>query len=873
MASSRASSRCAAGLRRFWQGAVDAGSGCWRGRRRQLAALALVLALGLSLAAVVVAVAGCSRAHLVVPDSTALLRDRHGHFLGEIALGPPASPEAAGGLEATRSSEGTRGPENSFDAKDGGRGYWSLAELPKRVVAATLVAEDRRFWQHPGVDLKSVLRAVWQNLSRGQRISGASTLAMQVARMQNPGPRTYRRKAVEAVTALALTRRYGREEILKHYLRLVPYGNRIHGIAYAARRYLDKPVADLSWAEVAFLTAIPQAPSRANPYDARGRLRAAERGEWILGGLLQSGRLSRSEHELAVRQIQSLRVPRRATRPEAAMHAVLALEQTFRRPEHRERIAEHPVVTTTLDLDLQREVAWKVFERLGEWQERGAGNAAVVVLDRASHEVLAWVGSGGYFDHRRAGAIDYGRVPRSPGSTLKPFFYAQALERGVITPATVLDDLERGAGGIANADGRFLGPLLPRIALANSRNVPVADLLARLGLDAGYAFLHRLGLHDDRRSPDRYGLGLALGGLPVTLEQLMRAYTVLAGDGRLGELVWYQRQRRAESRRVISEDVARQITLFLSDPMARLPSFPRMGYLEYPFPVAVKTGTSSNYHDAWTVAYSRRYLVGAWVGHPDHRPMAGLSGYRSASLLVRDVMLHLHRDSTDGLEDVGFPAPRGHAAVKLCALTGRRATAATDRVVVEYFPPGQEPSEPSDAHARRAVDVRNGLLATAATPRRHVEVRTFVELAPRYAAWQSTRGWPRVPRGVSRLGAHPSAIAMPAVARRKASRIAAPVVPAAPVEPVAPRLTITSPASGLRVLRDPETPQARSTLALRVTVDPPTEQVVWYVDGQPFEVTDYPYTARWPLAPGEHTLQAQVPFQEAASAVVRVTVY
>lgn len=800
--------------------------------RRRLVTSAALAGLAAFLA---VFASGLSRARLAELETTVLLRDRHGRFLGE-----------TGG-------EG-----------DAGRGYWPVAELPERVVAATLAAEDRRFWDHSGVDPKAVLRALWQNLSEGERISGASTLAMQVARMQNPGPRTYGRKAVESVTALALVRRYGREEVLRHYLRLVPYGNRIHGIGYAARRYLDKPVADLSWAEVAFLAAIPQAPSRTNPFDPHGRLRAAKRGTWILDELLELGQLSAAEHELATRQIQALRVPRRANRPEDAMHAVLALERTFERDPHRRRIEGDPVVTTTLDLDLQREVAWRVFERLSGWSGRGAGNAAVVVLDRASREVLAWVGSGGYFDDRRAGAIDYARVPRSPGSTLKPFLYAQALERGVITPGTVLDDLERGAGGIGNADGRFLGPLLPRAALANSRNVPVADLLARIGLDAGYHFLHRLGLHDHRRSPDRYGLGLALGGLPVTLEQLVRAYTVLAGDGRLGDLVWYRRQQLEVPRRVISEDTARQITLFLSDPMARLPTFPRMGYLEYPFPVAIKTGTSSSYHDAWTVAYSRRYLVGAWVGHPDHLPMAGLSGYGSAALLVRDVLTYLHRDLEVGMADVGFPPPRGHVAVKLCALTGRRATATTDRVVVEYFRPGDEPTEPSRAFARRAIDARNGLLATAATPRRHVEVRTFVDLAPRYAAWQSARGLPRPPLTFSRLGGgQPHAFAVPAVASSRPPRLGP--------RPTR-KLTLTSPPAGLHVLLDPETPPGRATLALRVIVDPPSEQVVWYVDGQPFEVVDHPYLTRWPLAPGEHTFQARLPYSDVASRVVRVRV-
>ena len=798
-------------------------------------AIRLALAIAAILAFNTIAL-GISRARLVSPEPTVLLRDRHGRFLGE-----------TGGTDAT------------------GYGYWPIGELPPRVVAATLVAEDRRFWSHPGVDPKAAARALWQNVSNAERVSGASTLAMQVARMQRPGSRTYLRKATEAVTALALTRRYGREEVLRHYLRRVPYGNQIHGIAYAARRYLDKPVADLSWAEVAFLAAIPQAPARANPLRAAGRLRAAERGRRILDLLLRHGRLSAGEHQLAAAQIRELRVPARSSRPPDAMHAVLALERAFERPEHRAAIAGYPVVTTTLDLELQKEVSWRIFQRLGEWQGRGAGNAAVVVLDRESREVLAWAGSAGYFDDQRAGAIDYLRVPRSPGSTLKPFFYAHALERGLITPATVLDDLERGAGGIGNADGRFLGPLLPRVALANSRNVPAANLLATIGLGEGYELLRRLGLHDGSAGVRRYGLGLALGGMPVTLEQLVRAYAALAGDGRLGELVWYRRQARGAPERVFSEDTARLITLFLSDPMARLPSFPRMGHLEYPFPVAVKTGTSSGYHDAWTIAYSRRFVVGAWVGHPDFRPMAGLSGYRSAARLVRDVLLHLHRDQIDGQQDIGFPPPRGHLAVKLCALTGRRATDATDRVFVEYFPPGLEPTEPSRAHARRAVDVRNGLLASASTPGDQIEVRTFIDLAPRYAAWQTARGLPRPPRGISVLGARRR---LPAVwTMDRGGR------PRAAVLRSEPRIRLTAPESGLRVLRDPETPAGRATLALRVTVDPPTEQVVWYVDGEPFRVVDYPYATRWPLRPGKHTFQARLPFRDVASSTVRVTVY
>ncbi len=309
------------------------------------------------------------------------------------------------------------------------------------------------------------------------------------------------------------------------------------------------------------------------------------------------------------------------------------------------------------------------------------------------------------------------KCARSSGSTLKPFLYGLALERGIITPATLLADLPRGAADITNADKRYLGPLLPRTALANSRNVPAVRLLGRVGSDEAYGLFEQLGLHDGSLPARHYGLGLIVGGLPVTLEQLVRAYTVLSSDGRLGDLVWYRGQKVERPIRIFSEDTARQISLFLSDPMARLPSFPRMGWNEYPFPVAVKTGTSANYRDAWAVAFSSRYLVGVWVGHPDYHPMSRVSGYRAAAKLTHRIINYLHRDQQDGLEDLGFPPPRGTRAVRLCALTGKLATDACDRVSLEYLRVGEEPVAPCDAHIRLAVDTRDGRVASSRTPR------------------------------------------------------------------------------------------------------------------------------------------------------------
>ncbi len=804
-----------------------------RGSRRAPGRLCLWCLAGFGFAlqlalATLLAVALC-RARLAAPEPTLLLEDRHGLFLAEL----------------------TADPADEF-------GYWPLAELPPRVVAATVALEDRHFWSHPGVDPLAVGRALAQDLGRGKRISGASTLAMQVARMQDPGRRTIARKAAEAATAVFLTVRYGRRAVLAHYLRIAPYGNRIHGIAYAARRYLDKPVADLSWAEIAFLAAIPQAPARMNPYTSAGHARAVARGRRILAFLREQAVMSDAEYSLALTQLTGIAMPARETRPLVAIHEILALQRRLADPRLRRRFAADPVVTTSLDLDLQRDVAEASRQAVQAWDGMGGGNAAVMVVDRANRQVLACVSSAGYFDTARAGAFDYARLPRSPGSTLKPFLYALALERGVITPATVLDDLHRSTGGISDADGEFLGPLLPRVALANSRNVPAANLLARVGLDVGYDFFRELGLHDGRVPARRLGLGLVVGGLPVTLERLIRAYTVLAGDGRVADLVWFPDRPSPLPRRLLSRATAREVTLFLADPMARLPSFPRMGATEYPFPVAVKTGTSPEQRDAWTVAYSSRFLIGVWVGRGDYRPMPELTGYTSAALLARRVLLALHRSQAQGLEDVSFPPPAGYRLVRLCSLTGLRAGPGCEHVVEEWLPPDAVPLQECAAHVRLAIDRRTGRPASTRTPGRLVAERSFVVLPPRYAAWAAAHGLlpPRPPGAID--------------ARARTGRSSSARLGVAAGE--APRVRVSSPEGGARLLRDPDTPPGLATVALQAVVDPPARQVVWYVDGVPYRVVAYPYSARWPLVPGEHTFEARVPYTSAASRRVRITV-
>jgi penicillin-binding protein 1C len=269
--------------------------------------------------------------------------------------------------------------------------------------------------------------------------------------------------------------------------------------------------------------------------------------------------------------------------------------------------------------------------------------------------VLAWVGSSGYFQ-TGTGAIDFALTERSPGSALKPFIYALALDRGAIGPETQLLDTAFSAGTIANSDRSFLGVMSPRRALANSRNVPAANLTRAIGLDETFLYLRLLGINASERTADYYGLSLSVGALPTTLEKLSRAYLALADDGVMRDLVWLRDRPRAQGTRVMSVDAARLVTQFLADPSARLPSFPRMGPTEYPFPVAIKTGTSQGYRDAWTMAYSRKYLVGVWVGRSDAGPMRDVTGAGSAAELARTILLDLHGEVPD-VAALAFPTP------------------------------------------------------------------------------------------------------------------------------------------------------------------------------------------------------------------------
>lgn len=765
------------------------------------------------------------RARLLDPRPTALLVDRHYRFLAEL--------------------------ENS----EGGFGYWPLPDpLPEKIEVCARAAEDRRFYSHPGVDIRAIGRALVDNYVRRRGFSGASTIAMQVARLQHPAGRTWHAKLREAFTALWLTALHGRTRVLRQYLTIAPYGNRIAGINYAARRYYQKPLADLSWAEAALLTAVPNAPGAMNLHRKAGRMRASARAVKIIRRARDYGWLDSAVAEDALREIPQVNPPGREHRSDNTLHAVIAAAESTQRNGMNAGSSHNPTVRLALDANLQDTVQSIAMGHMDRLRKYDAGNIGVLVLERKTGEVLSYLGSELYFDAANAGAIDYVRTPRSTGSLLKPFIYAFGMEWNGCTPATLLTDvgLHFGDGTQPfvprNYDSEYLGPVLYSVALANSRNIPAVQVLRDVGLDLVYRKMAALGLTEDDGRADYYGLGLAVGNLYSSLYSLCGAYLSLANEGRSVRPHLVYGDRDPVRRQMIDRDAAMQIQLILSDPQARLPSFPRGGFLEYPFPVAVKTGTSRGHRDAWAIAWSDTYLVGVWIGRHDNASTKGLNGYGAAAPVVKDILLGLHPERADGFANVRFPPPEGFRKLLVSRLTGERADTATPFATEAWFRPGTEPLTTSHALQWLRVDSRNGLLATPQCPDRYVEPRRFFVLPPLFKDWAAAQGLPTPPSLYSPLCG------------------GGPMVDSYDVE-------VVSPTDKARLFVDPEMPERDNVVVLNCRVNPRAGEVMWLVDGREYDVAPYPYTTEWPIETGRHTFKAVVPYTTFESRAVEIEVF
>jgi len=603
---------------------------------------------------------GVDVTELPLPQGSMTYTDRNGEVLGTVL-----------GADSARAAEVT------------------LNDVSPAFLDAIVAAEDGRFWQHGAIDLFALARASRDLAIYGQAHSGGSTIAMQLARLTGE---TVAPSGIDAGIGAQLGAKilqiWGAQRIaiasekraiLEAYINRVPMGGNVYGVEAAARTYFGEPASDLDLAQAAVLAAIPNDPSRLGP-DGTDWTWLRERQRFVLRRMVELGFVTAAQAEFAGRE--TLHFRRNDSGIADAAHALFFLARNA--PPHGGR------TRTTIELSLQRFVQAQAEDVVAALARYRVADAAALVVDNRSGDVLAYVGSPDYFSNEVLGRNDGVQALRQPGSSLKPFTYELALERGAIRSTTILDDAPVSyaisAGKLyqpTDYSGRFSGPVRVRVALANSLNAPAVQVLSTLGVGELLDRLHELGFAHLDRPASYYGLGLTLGSGEVSLWELVQAYCAIARAGSVIPLRLVAGD--APAARVVGQAAYWQlVTDMLADPQARAKAFGIGSVLQMPFPAAVKTGTSSDFRDTWTIGFTRDYTVGTWVGNFDGSPMRGVSGVTGAGPLWNRIMLHLYEPTA---EPPSFPPPRGFVRRALCATTGHSPGPNCPGIVQEWILP------------------------------------------------------------------------------------------------------------------------------------------------------------------------------------------
>jgi len=797
-----------------------------------------------------------------------------------------------------------------LDPHGGAHSPIPLAEVPQACVDATIATEDATFYRNLGVDLWAIARALWINLRGGEVLSGGSTITQQLARnlLLSPEERTeitLERKLRESILAWRLARTYTKDEILTLYLNETYYGNLAYGIEAAALTYFAKSAAELDLAECALLAGLPQSPTRYNPLEDPAAAQA--RQEVVLGLMVKHGAIPQREASLAAAEdLRFASVPFPIEAPHFVMYVRAQLEREFGLESiHTQGLR----VYTTLDLDIHEAVQRIVPRRLaelnhprGEGPSRNVHNAAVVVMDPHTGEVLALVGSPNYFDPRIDGAVNGVVAARQPGSSIKPITYAAAFDPrrpDPLTPATVMMDVrtafvtrEGDPYVPRNYDHRWRGPVRLREALASSYNLVAVKVLEAVGIEKMTGLARSMGI-TTLDEVDRFGLALTLGGGEVRLLELTSAYGAFANGGYRVEPVTILRVEDRQGRvlkawdpspgpRVMDERVAYLITHILSDHFARAPTFGEGSVLRLSRPAAVKTGTTTDWRDNWTVGYTPDLVVGVWAGNADNEPMRHVSGVAGAAPIWHEVMETMLK----GRPVRQFVEPPGLVHLEVCADSGRKPLSASGRegglppysqgglgliggagwsvtlppcsrgglrggqparcprTVTELFIEGTQPTQMDDWHWLYTLDARNGLLAGPECPPQFTTQRRYTLYPAEARDWARSQNVPQPPERYS-----PHCPGVQAALRRSQGSDA----------PPAYSLFITSPDQGARYRLSPEIPP--SSQKIIVSVRPADgvslRRVTLLVDARPLAtLTHPPYRALWPLTVGTHEFAA-----------------
>jgi 1A family penicillin-binding protein len=662
-----------------------------------------------------------------------------------------------------------------LDPQAGRRTYIPLNEISPDLVAATISTEDKDFYSHGGFDPLAIVRAFWQNLTSGETISGASTITQQVARAVLFSPeerdqRTYMRKVREAILATEIERRYSKDEILELYLNEIYYGNQAYGVEAAAETYFNKSAGQLDLGEAAFLAGLPQAPSVYDIYTSRDV--TLTRFQGVVMGMLS---LSMERQCIYVsNSAQSVCVE-----GSAAANAIQEIQgQTFNPPtvnmkyphwvqfiraQLEARFDPQTIyrsgftVYTTLDPDMQDAAQQAVTAQVNALVDKHVTDGALVAIKPSTGEILAMVGSPDFNNDANAGQINMAVSPtRQPGSSIKPFTYLAAFEKGW-TPATLIWDVpsEFPPSGIptdpnpkwvpTNFDLKFHGPVIVRTALANSYNVPAVKALQFIGVygDNGLiAMTRRLGFTSLTR--DDYGLSLTLGGGEVSLLEMTGGYAVIANGGvkippvAISKIVDFKGNVVYEYQPPSGEQVLRPEHAFLmssilSDNAARTPVFGANSVLNLPFTVAVKTGTSNDSRDNWTLGYTPDLAVGVWVGNADYTPMENTTGITGAGPIWAEFMTYAVNRLTGG-NPTPFAMPAGIEQHTICIASGTQPSKWCPSQREEYFAANQPPLPPDDDLWKHVqYDTWTGLLASNECTTDYIDDRLVINVTEQFA--------------------------------------------------------------------------------------------------------------------------------------------
>lgn len=701
-----------------------------------------------------------------------------------------------------------------------------LKEISPSLIEATLTLEDRHFYDHPGVNPLSMLRAAWGVVS-GSAKGGGSTITMQLARLRyDLHTRTPWGKAWQMVRALQIERHHSKDEILEAYLNQAPYGGNVEGVGAASLLWCGKPARELTMREAVALSVLPQSPTTRRPR-ATGTNASLSAAQHRLWERLREGRGLPSDPldaAFTLRQLQPV--------PREAPHLARRL---FAEKPAADRVSSGVALRCSLNGERQRGVEQAVNDYVERKREGGITNACALLVHAPSREVLAYVGSSRFLDATIQGQVDGVIARRSPGSALKPFIYALAMQQGLIHPHTLLRDGRTAFGSYnpENFDRNFAGPIPAQDALYHSRNIPAVSLAQRLAAPGLHGFLKVAGVALPHPA-EFYGLSLPLGGGEVSMEELAELYALLASDGCARRVSYFQDQPRADLQPLLTDEAR-----FLTREMLRT----REGEAVMDDPaVTWKTGTSHGFRDAWAAGIRGDYVLVVWIGNFNGKANPAFIARECAAPLLFEVFRHLRLP----MKREGPPA--GVAQVELCAVSGQLPMPHCQHRVQGGFIPGVSPITPCDIHREVLIDAATGLRVAREDGKRAVrrEVYEF---------------WPPDLLEMFRLAGVPRKTAPPLEAN--AETLVAADSSAVP--------KIVSPRAAL-VYTLQASDSKRQTIPLRADAAPGVSRVFWFAGSRFLGASDPAVPLMWAASAGKWQVHVLDDHGRSAAVEMRVEV-